>query len=105
METMNTQLAFTQQKPIFMKMEEIASYSKMNTEQQRMYMDSLNNYRTVMAAKEYDFKRGMEKGIEKGMEKGIEKGRAEGIQQGRAEGMMEVAVKMKSLGVFRYITC
>ncbi len=65
METMNTQLSFTDQKPIFMKMAEIASYPNMNPEQQRIYMDSLNNYRTVMAAKEYDFGRGMEKGIEK----------------------------------------
>ncbi len=68
METMRTQLPFTDQQPIFMKMEQIASYSEMNPEQQRIYMDSLNNYRTVMAAKEYDFSRGMEKGIEKGIE-------------------------------------
>lgn len=68
---MNTQLPFTDQKPIFMKMAEVASYPNMNTEQQRIYMDSLNNYRTVMAAKEYDFSRGMEKGMEKGMKKGI----------------------------------
>ncbi len=66
---MNTQLSFTDQKPIFMKMAEVASYPNMNPEQQRIYMDSLNNYRTVMAAKEYDFGRGMEKGIEKGIEK------------------------------------
>lgn len=51
--------------PIFMKMAEVASYPNMNPEQQRIYMNSLNNYRTVMAAKEYDFGRGMEKGIEK----------------------------------------
>ena len=71
METMNTQLPFTDQKPIFMKMAEVASYPNMNTEQQRIYMDSLNNYRTVMAAKEYVFSRGMKKGMEKGMKKGI----------------------------------
>lgn len=65
METMNTQLSFTDQKPIFMKMAEVANYPNMSPEQQRIYMDSLNNYRTVMAAKEYDFGRGMEKGIEK----------------------------------------
>lgn len=99
METMNTQLPFTQQKPIFMKMEEIASYSKMNTEQQRMYMDSLNNYRTVMAAKEYDFKRGMEKGIEKGMEEGLEQGRAEGRAEGIEQGILKVAKEMKNIGI------
>lgn len=66
LETMNTQIPFTDQKPIFMKMAEVASYSSMSTEQQRIYMDSLNNYRTVMAAKEYDYKRGEEKGRAEG---------------------------------------
>ncbi len=47
--------------PIFMKMAEVASYPNMNPEQQRIYMDSLNNYRTVMAAKEYDFSQGEQK--------------------------------------------
>lgn len=63
MENMSTQLPFTDKKPIFMKMAEIANYSNMNPEQQRIYMDSLNNYRTAMAAKEYDFGRGKEEGI------------------------------------------
>lgn len=90
METMNTQLPFADQQPIFMKMEQIASYSQMNPEQQRVYMDSLNRYRTAMAVKEYDFSRGMEKG------------RAEGRVEGRAEGRVEerivIAINLKSLG-------
>lgn len=45
-----------------MRMANIADYSSMDKEQQRIYMDSLNNYRTVMAAKEYDFSRGRAEG-------------------------------------------
>lgn len=86
METMNTQLAFTQQKPIFMRMANIADYSSMDKEQQRIYMDSLNNYRTVMAAKEYDFSRGMKEG------------RAEGIAEGEHNRQLSIATKMKSKG-------
>lgn len=74
METMNTQMPFTDQKPIFMRMAEVASYSQMSSEQQRIYMDSLNNYRTVMAAKEYDFSRGVEQGMEIGREQGMAQG-------------------------------
>lgn len=87
METMNTQLSFTEQKPIFMKMAEVASYPNMNPEQQRIYMDSLNNYRTVMAAKEYDFGRGMEKGIEKGIAKGIAKEKISNARTMKALGL------------------
>lgn len=65
METMKTQLPFTEQKPTF-KMAEIASYSQMSTAEQEVYMRSLNNYRTVMAAKEYDFSRSHEKGRAEG---------------------------------------
>lgn len=106
METMNTQLAFTQQKPIFMRMASIADYSSMNTEQQRIYMDSLNNYRTVMAAKEYDFSRGKKEGRVEGRAEGLAEGRAEGLAEGKAEGLAEgehkrqlsIAFNMKAKG-------
>ena len=76
-----TQLPFTDQKPIFMKMEEVASYSQMDPEQQRIYMDSLNRYRTAVAVKKYDYDRGLAEGIEKGLAEGIEKG----IEKGKVE--------------------
>lgn len=70
METMNTQMPFMAQKPIFMKIAEIANYAQLTTEQQDAYMRSLNNYRTVMAAKEYDYTRGRQEGEALGMKKG-----------------------------------
>ena len=73
METMNTQMAFTDQRPIFMKMAEVASYHNMTLEQQETYMDSLNRYRTFVACTEYDYSRGKKDGIEIGMEKGERK--------------------------------
>lgn len=56
---MNTVLSFTAEKPIFMKMAEVANFPQMSTEQQRIYMRSLNNYRTVLATKDYDLNRGI----------------------------------------------
>lgn len=87
MEAMNTQLAFTDKRPIFMRMAEVANFPSLDSEQQRLYMQSLNNYRTVMAAKKYDFTRGEESGFEKG--------RAEG----RTEGIMQSARLMLSSGM------
>lgn len=62
METMNTQLAFTAEKPIFMKMAEVASFPQMSTEEQQVYMRSLNRYRTFLATKDYDYNLGHAEG-------------------------------------------
>lgn len=72
METMNTQLPFTAEKPIFMKMAEVANFPQMSTEQQRIYMRSLNNYRTVLATKDYDLNRGIAIGVERERQKAYE---------------------------------
>lgn len=73
METMSTQLPFTTEKPIFMRMAEVANFPQMSTEQQQIYMRSLNNYRTFLATKDYDYNLG----------------HAEGHAEGRAEGRAE----------------
>lgn len=64
METMNTQLPFTAEKPIFMRMAEVASFPQMTVEQQQIYMRSLNRYRTVLATKDYDYNLGHAEGRE-----------------------------------------
>lgn len=73
---MNTVLSFTAEKPIFMKMAEVANFPQMSTEQQRIYMRSLNNYRTVLATKDYDLNRGIAIGRAEGHKKGHAKGEA-----------------------------
>lgn len=85
METMSTQLAFTAEKPIFMRMAEVANFPQMSADQQQIYMHSLNRYRTYLAAKDYDYNRGHE----------------EGRAEGRAEGLVNSARLMISAGVDR----
>lgn len=80
---MNTQLPFTAEKPIFMKMAEVANFPQMTVEQQQLYMRSLNHYRTVLATKDYDLNRG------------IAIGRAEG----RAEERMTIARTLLNMGM------
>lgn len=75
METMNTPLPFSAEKPIFMKMAEVASFPQMTVEQQQIYMRSLNHYRTVMATKDYDY------------------------NMGRAEEKITIAMQMKTDGM------
>lgn len=45
-----------------MKMAEVANFPQMSTEQQQVYMRSLNRYRTVLATKDYDYNLGHEEG-------------------------------------------
>lgn len=71
----------TVEKPLFMRMEEEIEFSQMSPEQQQIYMRSLNNYRTFLATKDYDYKCGYE----------------EGYAEGRAEVRAEVRVNTARL--------
>lgn len=84
MPEMKTQLAFTNEIPLFMRLEEIASYSQLTPQQQIQYDDSFNNYLAVLGNEAYNkrvgYEHGMKDGMEKGMKQGMEKGRAEGAK-------------------------
>lgn len=82
---MNTALPFTDEKPIFMKLAQIAEYSNLSARQQQQYDESLDNYLFYVNAMDYREKTG----YEKGMAQGVLTGRAEGMAQGRAEGMAQ----------------
>lgn len=71
------QLPFTDQKPLFMQMEEKMSYSQMDPEQRRIYMDSLNRYRTALAVRKYEHDRGFAEGFAEEYAKRFTKDRAE----------------------------
>lgn len=105
METMNTQLPFSSEKPIFMRMAEVANFPQMSVEQQQVYMRSLNRYRTFMATKDYDLNRGIAigraEGLEEGMREGIQKGMKKGRQEGMQEGLMNSARLMIAAGADR----
>ena len=82
-----TQLPFTDQKPLFMQMEEKMSYSQMDPEQQRIYMDSLNRYRTAVAVRKYEHDRGFAVGFAEGFAEEY----AKRFTKSRAEIMVEIA--------------
>ena len=86
MPDMKTQLSFTNDIPLFMRLEQIASYSALSPKQQMQYDDSFNNYLAVLGHQEYYTNEGIRIGMEKGMEKG------------RAEEKIATARKMKLKG-------
>lgn len=90
MDTMETALPFTNELPLFMRLEKIAEYSNMSAKQQMQYDDSYNNYLAYMGAQEYK----MNEGIRIGEAKGRAEGRAEGAQSNA----IATARKMKSKG-------
>lgn len=68
MPEMNTQLAFTDEIPLFKRLEKIASYADLSPQQQIQYDDSFNNYLAYMGQQEYK------------LQEGIKIGRAEGAK-------------------------
>ena len=87
MPNMKTQLAFKEEKPLFMRLEQIASYSDLTREQQWQYDSSFHNYISyygMLATKERE---------------GKEIGFAEGEKKGRAEANIATARKMLSKGL------
>jgi len=79
MPEMETQLAFTDEIPLFKRLEQIASYSDLSPQQQIQYDDSFNNYLAYMGQQEYKLQ--------------------EGIKIGRAEEKIAIARSLKSAGV------
>ena len=85
MSTMETTLPFTDEKPLFKRLAELAEYSQLNDEQQREYdecLDDLICYNNSMA---YKYKIGVKEGEQKGLQKGIQKGIQKGRQEERAK--------------------
>ena len=73
MDAMDTQLSFTEEIPLFMRLGNLASYSALNKAQQIAYDDSYNNYLAYRGSMEYK--------LREGIRIGKEEGRAEGEHQ------------------------
>ncbi len=103
LENMTTALPFQTQQPAFARMGELANFANMSFEQQESYMRSLDTWRTVMAAEEFTFNKGLKEGREVGLAEGRAEGRAEGLAEGRAEGreegVLDSARKMIAAGM------
>ena len=101
MSTMETNLAFTDEQPLFMRLQQLASYSALTPQQQLQYDDSFHNFMCYHGQLNTKLREGEEIGFLKGEKKGIEKGRAEGekigiekgLEKGRAEGRTEQLVE------------
>lgn len=71
LENMTTALPFQTQQPAFARMGELANFANMSFEQQESYMRSLDTWRTVMAAEEFTFNKGLKEGREVGLAEGV----------------------------------
>ena len=91
MDAMDTQLPFTEEMPLFMRLEKIASYSALSRKQQIDYDDSYNNYLAYQGEIAFN----LHKGEKIGFIKGEKKGRAEGERNA----LLATARNMKSEGL------
>ena len=87
LDAMDTQLSFTEEIPLFMRLGQIASYSNLNKKQQIVYDDSYNNYLAYHGSMEYKLR------------EGIRIGKEEGRAEGRAEALLETVRNAKSMGL------
>ena len=92
---MKTQLAFTNEIPLFMRLEEIASYSQLSPQQQIQYDDSFNNYLAVLGNEAYNKRVGYEHGMKDGMEKGMK----QGMEKGAKVASISIASNFKNAGL------
>ena len=90
MSEMETSLSFTKEIPLFMRLEELASYSALSPTQQMQYDDSFHNYVSYHGQMQYKY--------DKGRAEGRVEGRMEGRAEGLAEGKIAAARLMKADG-------
>ncbi len=70
MSTMEANLAFTEEQPLFMRLQELASYSALTPLQQIQYDDSYHNFVCYHGQLDYKLKEGEEIGFDKGKKEG-----------------------------------
>jgi len=90
LETMNTDVPFQTQKPIFHKLENIADMAKLTRKEREHYRISLDSYRTNMAVMEHERNEGRAEGIAEGIAKGIAKGQLLAAKQLKESGALSI---------------
>jgi predicted transposase/invertase (TIGR01784 family) len=98
MSEMETSLSFTKEIPLFMRLEELASYSALSPKQQMQYDDSFHNYVSYHGQMQYKYDKGRAEGRAEGRVEGRAEGRKEGRAEGIAEGKIATARLMKADG-------
>ena len=91
------------QEKIFTHLFEAAEIAKFDRQERLEYEESLKNYRdwysVMKTAEKKGWEKGREEGRKAGREEGREEGRKEGQLKGREEGKLEIARKMKAMGM------
>lgn len=90
MEMIQTELPFTDKKPIFQRLGTLAEIANMPTDEREKYQRSLDAYRTNAATYAWERAEGRREGRAEGLE--------EGIEIGVEKGILIVARKLKAMG-------
>ena len=89
--------------PIFGKVATMAELSKMDSDERRRYEDSEDLYLSNLAAWDYNYEKGIDKGWNEGLAegeaRGLAKGKAEGLAEGKAKEKVEIAKALKKQGL------
>ena len=97
--------------PIFGKVATMAELSKMSSDERRRYEDSEDLYLSNLAAWDYNYEKGIDKGwneglaegeargLAKGEARGLAEGEARGLAKGKAEEKVEIAKALKKQGL------
>ena len=89
--------------PIFGKVATMAELSKMSSDERRRYEDSEDLYLSNLAAWDYNYEKGIDKGWNEGLAegeaRGLAKGEARGLAKGKAEEKVEIAKALKKQGL------
>lgn len=95
MEMIQTELPFTDKKPIFQRLGNLAEIANMPTAEREKYQRSLDAYRTNVATYAWERAEGRAEGEAIGRAEGeaigLEKGEAIGLEKGREEKAIEMA--------------
>ena len=84
---------------VFERLFQAAEIAKFDTRERREYEQSSNAYRDIKNGMDTAKREGIKEGIKQGMEKGIKQGMEEGIKQGIREQNLNVARKLKEMGM------
>ena len=84
--------------PIFGKVATMAELSKMSSDERRRYEDSEDLYLSNLAAWDYNYEKGIDKGWIEGKAEGLAEGLAEGEARGLAKGEARGLAKGKAEG-------
>lgn len=87
------------QERVFERVFRVAEIARFNRQELSAYEDSLKTYRDLYSVINTAEKKGKEEGRAEGLAEGLAKGLAEGEQKGRQEREIEIARKLKFLGV------